>query len=156
MDSDTFHSRLGELNLKLPPAPQPVAAYVPSVLVDGMVYISGQLPMVNGELLATGQAPTAQSVHAAQAAAKQCCLNALAVLGDAINGDWSRLKRIVRLGVFVASDDKFTQQPLIANGASELLQELFGEAGRHARAAVGVNVLPLGATVELELTAHVV
>jgi enamine deaminase RidA (YjgF/YER057c/UK114 family) len=147
-----IQARLAERGLKLPVAPKPVAAYVPAV---HLVFVSGQLPMLEGKLLAQGAVPTVVSVAQGKAAAQQCALNALAVLGDQIGGDWSRLVRIVRLGVFVASADSFADQAQVANGASELLADLFGDAGRHARAAVGVNALPLGATVELELLAQV-
>ena len=147
-------AKLKSLNLELPTAPKPVAAYVPAVRTGTLIFISGQLPFKDGKLLATGPVPTV-SVEDAKIAARQCVLNALAVLGDQIGGDWSRLERIVRVGAFVASANDFTGQPQVANGASELLGELFGEIGRHARAAVGVNVLPLGATVELEMIAQV-
>ena len=147
-------AKLKSLNLELPAAPKPVAAYVPAVRTGNLLFISGQLPFKDGKLLATGPVP-AVSVEDAKIAARQCVLNALAVLGDQIGGDWSRLERIVRVGAFVASANDFTGQPQVANGASELLGELFGEIGRHARAAVGVNVLPLGATVELEMIAQV-
>ncbi|MEX2216931.1 MAG: RidA family protein [Phycisphaeraceae bacterium] len=150
-----LNAKLASMNLKLPAAPKPVAVYVPAVRTGNLVFVSGQLPFLDGKLLATGVVPTDVTLEAAQAAAKQCALNGLAVVGDMIGGDWSRLVRIVRVGVFVASANGFTEQPKVANGASELLGELFGEAGRHARAAVGVNVLPLGATVEVELMVEV-
>lgn len=146
-----LNARLKELGLTLPPAPKPVAVYVPAVLMDDTLYVSGQLPMFEGKLVATGVVPTAVSLEEAQQAARQCVLNALAIVGDAIDGDWSRLVRIVRLGVFVACDPSFTDQPKVANGASELLGEIFGEAGQHARAAVGASSLPLGAPVEVEM-----
>ncbi len=148
-------AKLKSLGLELPAAPKPVAVYVPAVRTGNLVVISGQLPFKDGKLLATGPVPSKVSLEAAQHAARQCALNALAVVGDQIAGDWSRLVRIVRLGVFVASDDAFTDQPKVANGASELIGELLGEPGRHARAAVGVNTLPLGATVEVEMMAEV-
>jgi enamine deaminase RidA (YjgF/YER057c/UK114 family) len=148
-------AKLKELNLTLPTPPKPVASYVPAVRVGDLVYVSGQLPMKDGQLLATGKAPTQVSVEQAQAAARQCALNALAIVHTEIGGDWSRLIRVVRLGVFVQCDDTFAQQPQVANGASDLLQQLLGDAGRHARAAVGVNALPLNAVVEVELLAQV-
>jgi len=150
-----LHAKLQSLGLTLPAAPKPVAAYVPAVRSGNLVFISGQLPFRSGELTAVGHVPNQVSIDQAKAAARQCVLNALAVLGDQIGGDWTRLVRIVRLGAFVASANDFTAQPQVANGASELLAELFGEAGKHARAAVGVNVLPLGAAVEIELLAEV-
>ena len=151
----TVQQRLKEVGVSLPGAPKPVAAYVPAVRVGDLVYLSGQLPLLNGSLLATGPVPSAVSVQLAQEAARQCLLNALAVLADVLDDDLDRVRRIVRLGMFVACDPGFTDQPKVANGASELLIEIFGEAGRHARAAVGAVALPLGATVELEMIAEV-
>jgi enamine deaminase RidA (YjgF/YER057c/UK114 family) len=132
-----------------------VAAYVPAVRSGNMIFVSGQLPMSNGALLATGPVPSKVTIEDAQKAAKQCALNGLAVIADQLGGDLSRVVRVVRLGVFVQSDDRFDGQPKIANGASELMQEIFGEAGRHARAAVGTNALPLDATVEIEFLVEV-
>lgn len=148
-------SKLAEQGLTLPQAPKPVASYVPSVRTGNLVFISGQLPMKEGRLTATGCVPGAVNLAEAQQAARQCALNALAILDAELAGDWSRLVRIVKLGVFVASDAGFADQPKVANGASDLLQTLLGESGRHARAAVGVNALPLGATVEVEMIAEV-
>jgi enamine deaminase RidA (YjgF/YER057c/UK114 family) len=150
-----IHDQLTALGLTLPPAPKPVAAYVPAVRAGELVWVSGQLPFESGRLLATGPVPSACPPDLASRAARQCCLNALAVLGDQIGGDWGRLVRVLRLGVFIASDAGFYEQPRVANGASDLLLALLGEAGRHARAAVGVNVLPLNASVELEMVAQV-
>lgn len=150
-----INDRLASLGLTLPPAPKPVAAYVPAVRAGELVVVSGQLPFQSGRLVATGTVPSATPPDLAAQAARQCCLNALAVLGDQIAGDWGRLVRVVRLGVFIASDAGFYEQPQVANGASDLLLALLGEAGRHARAAVGVNVLPLNASVELEMMAQV-
>lgn len=151
----TVQQRLIEMGVSLPEAPKPVAAYVPAVRVGDLVYLSGQIPLLNGSLLATGPVPSVVGVADARQAARQCLLNGLAVLADALDGDLDRVRRIVRLGVFVASDPGFTDQPQVANGASELLIEIFGEAGRHTRAAVGSVALPLGATVELEMIAEV-
>jgi len=150
-----IHAKLAELGLTLPAAPKPVAAYVPAVRSGNLVYISGQLPMKDGQLLATGPVPSKCSPEAANASARQCVLNGLAVLGDQVGGDFSRVVRVVRVGAFVQSDDGWTEQPKVANGGSELLQQVFGEAGRHARAAVGTNALPLGASVEIELLVEV-
>jgi enamine deaminase RidA (YjgF/YER057c/UK114 family) len=143
--------RLAELGILLPPAPRPVAAYVPAVRAGGLVFVSGQIPLRDGQLMARGPVPSAVSPEAAAAAARQCALNGLSVLAEALAGDLDRVRRIVRLGVFVASDPGFEGQPQVANGASTLLAEVFGEAGRHARAAVGSVSLPLGATVEVEM-----
>lgn len=141
--------RLAELGLELPQAPAPVAAYVPYVRTGNLIFISGQIPMAQGKLICAGPTPTEVPPDKAKAAARMCALNLLAVLNSA-TGDLDRVTRVVRLGVFVASTPEFTGQPGVANGASELMVEVFGEAGRHARAAVGTNVLPLGATVEVE------
>ncbi|WP_437188396.1 RidA family protein [Planctomicrobium sp. SH668] len=141
---------LESMGLSLPEAPKPVAAYVPCVRTGNLVFISGQLPFAGKALLATGPVPSSVQIDQAQAAASQCVLNALAILKQELGGDLSQVKRVVRLGVFVQSVDGFSDQPLVANGASELMVKLFGEAGRHARAAVGVNALPLNATVEVE------
>jgi enamine deaminase RidA (YjgF/YER057c/UK114 family) len=151
----TVNKRLDRLGLTLPAAPKPVAAYVPAVRTGNLVFISGQIPLRDGTLMAAGSVPSAVSVDLAARAARQCLLNGLAVLADALDGDLERVRRIVRLGVFVASDPGFTEQPRVANGASELLESIFGEAGRHARAAVGSVALPLGAPVELEMVVEV-
>lgn len=150
-----IHDRLQELQITLPEAPKPVAAYVPAVKTGNLIYVSGQIPFRDGKLIATGPVPSQTSLHEAQEAAKQCVLNVLAILADTLNGDLDRIRRIVKLGVFVFSDSDFTDQPEVANGASELLQDIFGEAGRHARAAVGSVALPLGASVEVEMIVEV-
>jgi enamine deaminase RidA (YjgF/YER057c/UK114 family) len=140
------------LGLVLPQPPRPVAAYVPAVRSGNWLVVSGQLPMRDGALAMRGRVPSQVSVEQAQEAARQCALNALAIVDDHLAGDWSRFVRVVRIGVFVAGDDGFVDQPKVANGASELLGTVLGEAGRHARAAVGTNALPLGAPVEVEFT----
>ena len=147
--------RLEALGLALPVAPRPVAAYLPAVRSGELIFISGQVPLADGRLTTRGPVPSSVDIDAARDAARTCCLNALAVLSDALDGDLDRVRRIVRLGVFVASDPGFIDQSKVANGASELLVEIFGEAGRHARAAVGSVVLPLGASVEVEMVAEV-
>ena len=148
-------ARLDELGIRLPDAPKPVAAYVPSVHAQGLIFVSGQIPLKEGSLMATGTVPSDTAVDQAVSAARQCAINALAVLKSSLEGDLDRVRRIVRIGVFVASDPGFTDQPLVANGASELMLEVFGDAGRHARAAVGSVALPLNASVEVELVAQV-
>lgn len=153
--ADGIESKLASMGLALPEAPRPVASYEPAVRAGALIYVSGQLPFADGAVIATGAVPSAVSEDEAKAAARQCLLNALAVVKAELDGDWAKLKRIVRLGVFVRSDDDFTGQSGVANGASDLLAEVFGEAGRHARAAVGVNALPLGAAVEVELIVEV-
>ncbi len=145
---------LAKLAITLPAPPKPVASYIPFVRAGDLVFISGQLPFREGKLLAAGKVPTDITPDAAQAAARLAAINALAILKDACAGDLDHVLRIVRVGVFVASADDFTAQPAVANGASDLLVAVFGEAGRHARAAVGANTLPLGATVEVELIAQ--
>lgn len=146
----THSDRLRSLGIELPPAPKPVAAYVPFVRTGNLIFVSGQLPMRGGVLSLKGPVPSAVSLEDATACARQCALNAIAVAADAAGGI-DRISRVIRVGAFVASDDSFTDQPKVANGASELLVQVFGDAGRHARAAVGVNTLPLGAPVEVEL-----
>ncbi|MHC5024471.1 MAG: RidA family protein [Planctomycetota bacterium] len=147
--------RLRERGLSLPDAPRPVAAYVPAVRTGNLVFVSGQVPFDEGRLLATGPVPSVVSVDDAQVAARQCVLNGLAVVSDVLGGRLDQVRRVVRLGVYVCSDSGFHDQPRVANGASELLQDLFGDAGRHARAAVGSVALPLGATVEVEMIVEV-
>ncbi len=145
-----LQENLTKLGLSLPEAPKAVAAYVPAVRTGNLVIVSGQLPMKDGKLIAVGPVPESTSLDAAQEAAGQCALNALAALGTQIDHDYTRLERVVRLGVFVAGSPDFTDQHLVANGASELLVKLLGDQGRHARAAVGVPSLPLNASVEIE------
>lgn len=152
---NSAQQRLQQLGLRLPPAPKPVAAYVPAVRAGKLIFVSGQIPMLDGRLMCTGPVPSAASLENARAAARQCVLNALAALVEVAGVDLDQIKRIVRLGVFVCSDADFFDQPKVANGASELLQEIFGEAGRHTRAAVGSIALPLGATVEVEMIVEV-
>lgn len=144
-----FSSRMAELGLDLPEAPSPVASYVPAVRVGSLLFVSGQIPIRDGTLLATGTVPNEVSIEEAQGLARQCVLNALAVLKAEV-GSIDRLKRVVRVGCFVASEPGFGGQPKVANGASDLLVEIFGEAGRHARAAVGAVGLPLNVPVEIE------
>ena len=146
---------LNRLEIILPAAPAPVASYVPAVSTGSLVVVSGQIPMKEGVLIATGRVPSEVSVQEAQVAARQCALNALAVLEAEVEGGIDAITRIVRVGVFVASDPGFTDQPVIANGASDLLAEVFGERGHHARAAVGSVALPLNATVEVEMMVEV-
>src|SRR5215469_9538814 len=146
--------RLAALGLTLPPVVTPLAAYVPAVRSGNTVYTAGQLPMADGRLLSVGK--VGAEVGAAEAAvlARTCALNALAAAAS-VAGGVSGISRIVKLTGFVASAPDFTGQPQVVNGASELLLEIFGEAGRHARSAVGVAVLPLNAPVEIELTVEV-
>lgn len=141
-------ARLAELGLELPEAAAPVAAYVPTVTAGGLMHISGQLPFKDGVVM-TGRLGEDRDLAYGQEAAERCGLMVVAQIGKALGG-FDRVAQIVKLGVFVNSDPSFTEQPQVANGASELMEKLFGEAGRHARAAVGVAVLPRGAAVEID------
>jgi enamine deaminase RidA (YjgF/YER057c/UK114 family) len=141
-------ARLAELGLELPPVIPPVAAYVPAVQTGNHVYVSGQVPIADGALLATGKVGAEVDAGQAKDLARRCALNALAAV-DALVG-LNRVVRVVKVVGFVASAPGFTGQPGVVNGASELFGEVFGEGGRHARSAVGVAELPLGAPVEVE------
>jgi enamine deaminase RidA (YjgF/YER057c/UK114 family) len=145
-----FERKLRELGLELPPAPKPVASYVPALEVASFLYISGQLPFHNGKLSHEGKVPDEVTVEAAQQAARHCVLNALAIARDHLT-TLDRVEKVVRLSGYVASSPQFYQQPLVINGASDLLEQLFGAAGKHTRIAVGVVSLPLNAPVELDL-----
>jgi enamine deaminase RidA (YjgF/YER057c/UK114 family) len=142
-------SRLASLGVTVPTVPGPFGAYVPAKRAGNIVFVAGQLPMKDGKLLATGQVPSRCSVDDAKAAARLCVVNALAAVRT-VEPDLGRVAGVVRVGVFVNSDPAFTEQPKVANGASEFLIELLGDAGKHARAAVGVSALPLDAAVEVE------
>jgi enamine deaminase RidA (YjgF/YER057c/UK114 family) len=146
--TDRVDRALAELGLALPEAAAPVAAYVPVVEANGLLHVSGQLPFVDGRLV-TGRLGDGLTLEDGQRAAQACGLMVVAQLRKYL-GDLARVERIVKLGVFVNSAGTFTDQPKVANGASELMVALFGDAGRHARSAVGVPVLPLGAAVEVD------
>lgn len=148
MTDPEVENRLAELGLALPEAAAPVAAYVPVVVAGGLAHVSGQLPFVDGALV-TGRLGEDVSLEQGTQAAQACGLMVLAQLKAAL-GSLERVERIVKLGVFVNSAGSFTDQPKVANGASELMVSVFGDAGRHARSAVGVPVLPLGAAVEVD------
>ena len=150
----TPEERLQELGLGVPEVAAPVAAYVPAVRSQNHVFTSGQLPMRDGSLLATGKVGAEVTPDEAAACARQCALNAIAAVRAEV-GELSRVVRVVKVVAFVASVPGFTGQPGVANGASELLGSVFGDAGRHARSAVGVPVLPLDAPVEVEMTVEV-
>jgi enamine deaminase RidA (YjgF/YER057c/UK114 family) len=150
----TPEERLAELGLELPGAVPPVAAYVPALRDGDLVWTSGQLPMVDGELAATGKVGAEVDPDTAKQLALRCALNALAAVKAEV-GDLSAVRRVVKVVGFVASAPGFTGQPQVVNGASELLGEVFGDAGRHARSAVGVAVLPLDAPVEVEVVVRV-
>lgn len=141
-------ARLAELGIVLPEPAAPVAAYVPTVLVGNLLHVSGQLPFVDGKLM-VGRLGEDCDIDYGYEAARACALMLLAQIGRALGG-LDRVERIVKLGVFVNSAAIFAAQPKVANGASELMEQVFGEAGRHARSAVGVPALPLGAAVEVD------
>lgn len=147
--TDTVSDRLAELGIKLPEAAAPVASYVAAVETGGLLYISGQLPFRADGSLITGRLGEDFDVAHGQEAAQRCAVMLLAQMKKAL-GSLDRVERIVKLGAFIASERHFTEQPKVANGASELMEQVFGEAGRHARSAVGVPVLPLGAAVEID------
>ena len=150
----TPEERLAELGMSVPDVAPPVAAYIPAVRSGNHVFTSGQLPMRSGQLMATGKVGGEVTQEEAVECARQCGLNALAAIRAEL-GDLSQVKRIVKVVAFVASTPDFTGQPLVANGVSELLGDVFGDIGRHARSAVGVPVLPLDAPVEVELIVEI-
>ncbi|HEX9236018.1 MAG TPA: RidA family protein [Actinomycetota bacterium] len=146
--------RLRSLSIDLPPASAPVASYVPVVLAGGLAFVAGQIPLSEGRVLTPGKLGAELGVDEGAAAARRCALQALSALRAEL-GSLDRVGRILKVTVFVASAPGFTDQPKVANGASDLLTEVFGDDGRHARAAVGVAELPLGAAVEVELIAEI-
>ena len=145
-----IHQKLSSLGIILPAMTPPVANYVPYVIIGNLAFISGQLPIKDGAPQGLGKAGKELTVEQAAAMARLCGVNMLAQLNAACGGDLSRVKRCVRLGIFVNSAPGFTDQPKVANGISDLMVAVFGDAGKHARAAVGVNELPLGVAVEAE------
>jgi len=146
----TIEQKLAELGLELPTVATPAGAYVPAVISGNLVFTAGQIPLVDGVLMATGKVGNEISPEFAKEIAQRCALNALAAIKSVL-GDLSRVKRVVKVVGFVASTPEFTGQPGVLNGASELLGKVFGDAGLHARSAVGVAALPLDAPVEVEL-----
>ena len=146
--------RLAELGVTLPQVAAPVAAYVPTARSGNLVWTSGQLPFVDGKLSTTGKVGAEVDADTAKSLAQTCALNAIAAIAAEI-GDLDRVRRVVKVVGFVASDPSFTGQPGVINGASEFLGEVFGDRGRHARSAVGVAVLPLDAPVEVEVVVEV-
>jgi len=150
----TVEERLRELGIELPPAPKPVGAYVPAVRTGNLIFVSGQLPLKDGKLLATGHVGAEVTLDAAQACARQAALNALAVVRGEV-GSLEKVARVVRLTGHVASAPGFTDQAKVLNPASELMVSAFGDLGRHSRAALGAAALPLGAPVELEMIVEV-
>jgi enamine deaminase RidA (YjgF/YER057c/UK114 family) len=150
LDEVAPSARLAELGITLPAVPAPVAAYLPAVVSAGQVFTAGQLPIVDGALLETGKVGATVSAERAAELARVAALNALAAAASVVGGV-DGIRRVVKMVVFVASAPAFTGQPQVANGASELLQQVFGPRGQHARSAVGVAVLPLDSPVEVEL-----
>ena len=146
----SIEARIAELGLQLPAAAAPVASYVPTVEADNMLYVSGQISFAADGSLITGRLGADMDVAAGQAAAERCALMILAQVKAALGGSFGRVERVVKLGVFVQCTPDFTQQPEVANGASDLFVKVFGEAGKHARAAVGVPALPRGVAVEID------
>lgn len=142
--------RLAELNIDLPPSGPAVANYVPYRVDQGFLTIAGQLPMKSGQVLYQGIVGRDLTLEQGQEAARLCAINILAQIKSALNGDWTRLLGVVRLGGFVASGPDFTDHPKVVNGASDLIVSVLGDVGRHARFAVGVSSLPLGAAVEVD------
>jgi enamine deaminase RidA (YjgF/YER057c/UK114 family) len=144
-----WSKKLAELGIELPEVAKPVAAYVPAVKAGRQVYTSGQLPMRNGELMAVGHVGVSVTIEEANACARQCALNALAAINSV--ADLNKIEQIVKVTGFISGGPDFTQQSAIMNGASDLLLEIFGDAGKHARTSIGVASLPVGAPVEVEL-----
>jgi enamine deaminase RidA (YjgF/YER057c/UK114 family) len=150
----SVEERLAGLGIELPPAPAPVASYIPVVVSGTLAFVAGQVPLSDGKLLVAGKLGAELDVEAGADAARRCVLQSLSALKAEL-GSLDRIRRIVKLTVFVASAPGFTDQPKVANGASDLLGDMFGEMGRHARSAVGVAELPLGAPVEVEVIAEI-
>ena len=149
----TWSARLAELGIELPAVPAPAGAYVPAVRAGQLVFTAGQVPFVDGKVAATGKVGREISPEEAKAHARTCALNALAAVHDLVGID--SVVRVVKVVGFVASAEGFTGQPAVINGASELFGEVFGDAGKHARSAVGVAELPLGVPVEVELVVEI-
>ena len=144
-----IEEKLASLGLILPGVPKPAGSYIPSLRINDLVFISGQVPFMDGKLL-TGKVGSEINVDSAKIIARICALNVLSVLKDATNGDLSKVKKCVKLGIFVSCADDFHSQPEVANGASDLIASIFGDVGMHTRAAVSVNSLPLGVAVEVD------
>ncbi len=149
-----YEDKLKEMGITLPVAPKPLAAYVPAVLSDKYIYTSGQIPIVDGELRYKGKVGSELTEAQGYEAAKICAINCLSAVKELV-GSLDNIERIVKVNGFVNSAPGFVSQPKVINGASELFSRVFGEAGRHARAAVGVNELPMNAAVEVEIIAKI-
>ena len=142
--------KLKSVGIALPPVSGPFGSYVPARRVGNLIYVAGQLPMKDGKLMATGQVPSRCSIDDARTAARQCVINAIAAV-QSLPGGVDTIAGVIRVGAFVSSDATLTEQPKVADAASELLTQIFGDAGKHARVAVGVNTLPRDASVEIEV-----
>jgi len=151
----TVDKRLADAGIELPQAAAPVANYVPVAIAGHLAFVSGQVTVWNGEFRFKGKLGKDFSVEEGQQAARLCGLNIVAQLKAALGGDLDRVKRVVKLGVFVNSTAEFTDQPKVANGVSDLMVEVFGDAGKHARFAVGTNVLPLDLAVEVDAVVEI-
>ncbi len=149
-----IEEKLNELGFQLPDAPTPLAAYVPALVSGNLVFTAGQVPVSDGKLLYSGKVGKDISAEEGMKAAEICALNCLSVIKKEI-GDLEKIKRVVKVTVFVNSANGFTEQPKVANGASELLVNIFGEKGKHVRSAVGVNELPINAPVEIEMIVEI-
>lgn len=147
---ENVESRLKELGLALPQAAPPAANYIPYVISGSMLFIAGQIPLLNGEKMHFGKLGADMSIEGGQEAARACALNILAQAAAAMNGEWSKIARCVRIGGFVNCTPEFDQMPAVLNAASDLLVAALGEKGRHVRTAVGANSLPFGVAVEIE------
>ncbi len=146
--------RLKELSIEIPEAPAPLASYVPATRAGQFVFTAGQLPIANGKLTVSGKVPDDVAVEDAVKAAELCAINCLSAVRSVVK-DLNKIKKIVKVTVFVNSAEGFTAQPTVANGASEILAKIFGDNGKHARSAVGVSELPLNSPVEIELIAQI-
>ena len=149
-----FDENIKNLGLNIPDLPKALANYVPCKLIGKTIYISGQAPVQNGELIYKGKVGSDISIEEGVEAAKLCVINIIAALKTGLEGDWDKLDSFVKLTGFVNCQDNFTDQPKIINGASDMLVEIFGDQGRHARVAVGSNALPLGIAVEIDAIAQ--
>ncbi len=145
-----YEERINELGINIPKAPEPLAVYIPAVREGNMVYTAGQIPLSGGELKFSGKVGQDLDVEAAQKAAELCAINCLSVV-KSVAGNLDNIERILKLTVFVNSAPGFTEQHKVANGASELIGKIFGDTGKHARSAVGVNELPINSAVEVEM-----
>ena len=145
-----MQEKFAELGLDIPEMNPPVANYVPYIVHNNLVYVSGQPPVLDGKVTHSGKVGKDCTLEEGREAARVCCINIIAALQHAIDGDWSRFDRIIKVGGFVNCDDYFTEHPKVINGASDLLVEIFGERGRHSRFAVGSNSLPMNIAVEID------